>query len=190
MERVFGHSCGEAKGPVVRNMRAEWGLATVRVHRRGHRHRAIQADQILAEKRRRGWFSGYPEEGSNLYLLALDQVYKVRVLASTVWVPEVRCLEPEVFIIVEGINFTVEDTTRTQPTMWRWSAESRQEVGGQPHNQVDAKLAWGKRDCPASRHPAIQGVEAGSHGRSGQAPPAGDKKCVEAHGRIVPTASR
>ena len=39
MERVFGLSCGEAKGPVVPNMRVEWGLATVRVHRRAHRHR-------------------------------------------------------------------------------------------------------------------------------------------------------
>ena len=39
MERVFGHSCGEAKGPAVPNMRVEWGLATVRVNRRGHCHR-------------------------------------------------------------------------------------------------------------------------------------------------------
>ena len=39
MERVFGLSCGEAKGPVVPNMRVEWGLATVRVHRRAHRQR-------------------------------------------------------------------------------------------------------------------------------------------------------
>ena len=28
------------------------------------------------------------------------------------WVPEVRRWEPEVFLIGEGINFTVEDTTR------------------------------------------------------------------------------
>ena len=44
------------------------------------------------------------------------------------------------------------------------------------HNQVDAKLAQGKRDCRASRHPAVQGVEDGSQVRSGQAPPAGDKR--------------
>ena len=77
-----------------------------------HNVRAIQADRILAEKRRRGWFSDYPEARSNMYLLAPDQVYKVRLLASSVWVPEVRRWEPEVFIIGEGINFTVEDTTR------------------------------------------------------------------------------
>ena len=38
----FGHSCGEAKGPAVPNMRAEWGLAGVRVYRRGHRHRDLE----------------------------------------------------------------------------------------------------------------------------------------------------
>ena len=76
-----------------------------------------------------------------------DQVYKVRVLASSVWVPEVRRWEPEVFIIGEGINFTVEDTTRLMQNL---------------HSR-------------ASRHPAVQGVEAGSHGRSGEAPPLGDK---------------
>ena len=84
-----------------------------------HHVRAIQADRILAEKRRRGWFSDYPEAGSNMYLLAPDQVYKVRVLASTVWVPEVRRWEPEVFIIGEGINFTVEDTTRLMQNLHR-----------------------------------------------------------------------
>ena len=77
-----------------------------------HNLHAIQADRILAEKRRRGWFLDYPEAGSNMYLLAPDQVHKVRVLASSVWVPEVRHWEPEVFIIGEGINFTVEDTMR------------------------------------------------------------------------------
>ena len=46
-----------------------------------------------------------------MYLLAPDQVYKVRVQAPSVWVPEVRRWEPQVFIIAEGINFTVEDTT-------------------------------------------------------------------------------
>ena len=84
-----------------------------------HHVRAIQADRILAEKRRRGWFSDYPEAGSNMYLLAPDQVNKVRVLASTVWVPEVRRWEPEVFIIGEGINFTVEDTTRLMQNLHR-----------------------------------------------------------------------
>ena len=47
-----------------------------------------------------------------MYLLGPDQVYKVRVQASSVWVLEVRRREPEVFIIGEGINFTVEDPTR------------------------------------------------------------------------------
>ena len=84
-----------------------------------HHVRAIQADRILAEKRRRGWFSDYPEAGSNMYLLAPGQVYKVRVLASTVWVPEVRRWEPEVFIIGEGINFTVEDTTKLMQNLHR-----------------------------------------------------------------------
>ena len=32
-----GSFCGEAEGPAVPNIRVEWGLATVRVHRRGHR---------------------------------------------------------------------------------------------------------------------------------------------------------
>ena len=32
-----------------------------------HNLRDIQADRILAEKRRRGWFSDYPEAGSNMY---------------------------------------------------------------------------------------------------------------------------
>ena len=39
-----------------------------------------------------------------MYLLAPYQVYKVRVLASSVWVPEVRRWEPEVFIISEPEN--------------------------------------------------------------------------------------
>ena len=88
---------------------------------RWHTHNAcaIQSHGILAEKRRRGWFSDYPEAGSNMYLSAPDQVYKVRVLASSVWVPEVRRWEPEVFIIDEGINFTVEDTTRLMQNLHR-----------------------------------------------------------------------
>ena len=35
-----------------------------------HNLRAIQADRILAKKRRRGWFSDYPKAGSNMCLLA------------------------------------------------------------------------------------------------------------------------
>ena len=49
------------------------------------------------------------------------------------------------------------------------------QIHGAGHNKVDAKLAKGKCDCRASRHPAVQGVEDGSHGRSGHAPPSGDK---------------
>ena len=50
-----------------------------------------------------------------MYLLAPDQVYKVRVLALSVWVPEVRRWEPEVFIIGEGINFTLEADANLHP---------------------------------------------------------------------------
>ena len=84
-----------------------------------HNLRAIQADRILTEKRRRGWFSDYPEAESNTYLLAPDQVCKVQVLASSVWVPEVRRWEPEVFIRGHQLH-----------------------SGG--HDEVDAKLAQGK----------------------------------------------
>ena len=47
-----------------------------------------------------------------MYLLGPDEVYQVRVAASSVWVPEERIWAPEVFIIREGINFTVDDPTR------------------------------------------------------------------------------
>ena len=49
------------------------------------------------------------------------------------------------------------------------------QLHGGGHDEVDAKLALGKRDSRASRHPAVQGVEAGSQVRSGEAPPSGDK---------------
>ena len=87
-----------------------------------------------------------------MYLLAPDHVYKVRVLASSVWVPEVRRWEPEVFIIGESINFTVEDTTRLMQNLHTANVIAEQ-----------------------IRHLAVQGVEAGSHGRSGEAPVSGDK---------------
>ena len=55
------------------------------------------------------------------------------------------------------------------------------------HNQAYAKLAQGKRDCRASRHPAVQGVADGSQVRSGQASPAGDKRSWK---RTVPQFRR
>ena len=119
-----------------------------------HHVRAIQADRILAEKRRRGWFSDYPEAGSNMYLLAPDQVYKVRVLASTVWVPEVRRWEPEVFIIGEGINFTVEDTTSEE--LWGVAGDGGgcglkgTTVGGA--NAKRQPQSWVRRDHGGCKH--------------------------------------
>ena len=63
------HGEGTPKGALPR------GLGTPRTRHllfhekfRWHTHhvRAIQADRIFAEKRRRGWFSDYPEAGSNI----------------------------------------------------------------------------------------------------------------------------
>ena len=58
-----------------------------------HNVRAIQADRVLAEKRRRGWFSDYPKAGSNMYLLASDQVYKLRVQKEPggIWRGDMAC---------------------------------------------------------------------------------------------------
>ena len=54
MERGFGHSCGEAEGPAIPNMRAEWGLAGVREHQRGHRHREQESNGPRASRSMRG----------------------------------------------------------------------------------------------------------------------------------------
>ena len=69
----------------------------------------IQGDKILEEKRRRGWTSDYPNLGTYMYLLGPDEVYQVRVVASSVWVPEERIWAMEVFIIKECMNFTVDE---------------------------------------------------------------------------------
>ena len=56
----------------------------------------------------------YPGAGTNMYLLGLgpDQVYQIRVEASSIWVPEERRWGPQVFSIREGIIFTVNDPVR------------------------------------------------------------------------------
>ena len=91
-----------------------------------------------------------PEAGSNMYLLAPHQVYKVRVLASTVWVPEVRRWEPEVFIIGEGINFTVEDTTGLMRNLHRANVIAEQ-VGIRLYKEQKLE-AMGEVDKP---HPRV-----------------------------------
>ena len=45
-------------------------------------------------------------------LLGPDVVYKVRVVASSVWVLEERSWASKVFITREGIKFAVDDPTR------------------------------------------------------------------------------
>ena len=47
-----------------------------------------------------------------MYLLGPDRVYLVQVVAGCVWVPWERIRAPEVFIVGEGIHFTVEGSVR------------------------------------------------------------------------------
>ena len=47
-----------------------------------------------------------------MYLLGPDRVYLVEVVAGCAWVPEERIWAPEVFIVGEGIRFTVDDSVR------------------------------------------------------------------------------
>ena len=47
-----------------------------------------------------------------MYLLGPDRVYLVQVVAGCEWVPEERIWAPEVFIMEEGIHFTVDDSVR------------------------------------------------------------------------------
>ena len=61
----------------------------------------------------RGLTLGYPNSGTLPYLLGPDVVYQVTMVASSIWVPEERSPTPEVFIIREGINFTIDDPTRS-----------------------------------------------------------------------------
>ena len=73
---------------------------------------AIKGGKIIEEKQRRGWASDYPVSGTNMYLLGPDEVYQVRVVASSIWVPKERIWVPEVCITREGINVLVDDLTR------------------------------------------------------------------------------
>ena len=41
-----------------------------------------------------------------------DRVYLVQVVACCAWVPEEMIWAPEVFIVGEGIHFTVDDSVR------------------------------------------------------------------------------
>ena len=47
-----------------------------------------------------------------MYLLGPDRVCLVQVVAGFAWVPEERIWAPEVFIVGEGIHFTVDDSVR------------------------------------------------------------------------------
>ena len=63
----------------------------------------LQGDQILIEKRRRGWTGDYPDGGTRMYLLEPDRGYLVvQVVAGCVWVPEDWIWAPEVFLVGEG----------------------------------------------------------------------------------------
>ena len=117
-----------------------------------HHVRAIQADRILAEKRRRG--SLRPPRGR-----------KQHVLIGT---------RPG----VQSASASLNGMGAGGETLGAGGVHHRggHQLHSGGHNQVDAQLAQGKRDCRASRHPAVQGVEDGSQVRSGQAPPAGDKR--------------
>ena len=54
----------------------------------------------------------YPNGGTRMYLLGLNRVYPVQVVAACAWVPEERIWAPKVFIVGEGIHFTVDDSVR------------------------------------------------------------------------------
>ena len=47
-----------------------------------------------------------------MYLLWPDRVYLVQVVVGCAWVLEERIWAPEVFIVGEGIHFTVDDSVR------------------------------------------------------------------------------
>ena len=47
-----------------------------------------------------------------MYLLGLDRVYLVQAVAGGAWVPQERIWAPEVFIVGEGIHFTVDNSVR------------------------------------------------------------------------------
>ena len=53
-------------------------------------------------------------------------MYKVGVEASSVWVPEVRRWEPQVFIIVATINLTVEGLTRLMHSLHKANVIAQQ----------------------------------------------------------------
>ena len=47
-----------------------------------------------------------------MYLLGAHRIYMVQVVADCAWVPEERIWALEVFIVGEGIHFTVDDSVR------------------------------------------------------------------------------
>ena len=69
----------------------------------------LQGDQILREKRGRGWTGDYPDGGTQMYPLGPD---RVQVVAGCVWVPEGRIRTTELFIVGKGMHFIVGDPVR------------------------------------------------------------------------------
>ena len=47
-----------------------------------------------------------------MYLLGPNEVYQVRLVTSSTWVPKDRIWAPKVLMIREGIIFTADDLTR------------------------------------------------------------------------------
>ena len=47
-----------------------------------------------------------------MYLLGPHRVYLVQVVVGCAWVPEERIWALEVFVVGEGIHFTVDDSVR------------------------------------------------------------------------------
>ena len=47
-----------------------------------------------------------------MYLPGPDRVYLVQVVAGCAWIPEERIWAREVFVVGEGIHFTVDDSVR------------------------------------------------------------------------------
>ena len=94
------------EGPVLRlETRSQWAHPlTFQGKFRWYMHDmcAIQGDKILEDKRRRVWTSNYAKAGTNMYFLELDEVYQVRVVTSSTWVPKDKIWAPQVFILGKG----------------------------------------------------------------------------------------
>ena len=54
----------------------------------------------------------WPNYGMCVHLLGPDEAYKVKVVVSNAWVVGDRLWVLEVYIIGEGINFTMDVTTK------------------------------------------------------------------------------